>query len=133
MIGKIPEDMLDSFLESIPIEFSLLDQDDKVLAWNRHKTRVFKRPENVLGKDVRDCHPKKSIHKVEQILFEMKNKKRDSARFWIDLPLKDKGMRKILIEYFAIRNEAGRYLGSLEASRDITDLLSLSGEKRLLD
>ena len=59
---------------------------------------------------------------------------RDRARFWIDLPLGDDGQKeKVLIEYYALRNAAGDYLGCIECSRNIAEIQSLSGEKRLLD
>ncbi len=132
MIGTLPEDILEAVLETIPVEFSVLDKNDKVLAWNKHKTRIFTRPKSVVGRDVRDCHPKESLHKVERILEEMKERKRDKARFWIDLNINDE-THKILIEYYALRDENGEYLGCLEASRDITDIQSLTGEKRLLE
>jgi len=132
MIGSLPKEILDSLLETMPIEFSVLDADDKVLAWNKHETRVFKRPVGVVGRDVRNCHPKKSLDKVEKILNEMKEGKRDKARFWIDLE-KNNEKRKILIEYYALRDENGRYLGCMEATQDITEIQSLKGEKRLLD
>jgi len=134
MIGKLPEKVLGAVLETLPLEFSVLDENDKVLAWNKHDTRIFKRPVGVIGRDVRNCHPKKSLSKVEQILREMKEGTRDKARFWIDLSFESKGKKqKILIEYYALRNENGKYLGCLEASQNITDLQSLKGEKRLLD
>jgi len=132
MIGNIPDDILDSFFETIPIEFSILDKNDKVLAWNKHETRIFKRPEGVIGRDVRDCHPKKSLHKVEQILTQFKNGERNKARFWIDLTMNDQ-KKRVLIEYYALRDSDGNYLGTLEATQDITAIQSLSGEKRLLD
>ena len=62
----------------------------------------------------------------------MKNK-RDKARFWVDIPFKDGKKHKILIEYLAIRDKNGEYLGCLEATRDITDIQNIKGEKRLLD
>ena len=133
MIGKLDEKHLQTILETIPIEFSVLDQDDKVLAWNKHETRVFKRPEAVVGRNVRNCHPKKSLDKVEQILSEMKKGSREKARFWIDLPLDDGKKHKIMIEYYALRDKDGSYLGCLEASQDITDIQSLQGQERLLD
>ncbi len=133
MIGKLDEKHLQTILETIPIEFSVLDHDDKVLAWNKHETRVFKRPEAVVGRDVRNCHPKKSLDKVEQILSEMKEGSREKARFWIDLLLDDGKQHKIMIEYYALRDKNGSYLGCLEASQDITDIQSLQGQKRLLD
>lgn len=134
MIGKLNQEELDVLLETFPIEFSVLDKDDKVLAWNKHKTRIFKRPEGVLGRDVRKCHPKKSLSKVEQILTEMKEDKRDIAQFYIDLPIgKNNEKNKILIQYFALRDKKGKYLGCLEASQNITPIQDIKGEKRLLD
>ena len=103
MIGELPKDVLEILLENMPLEISVLDKNDKVLGWNKHETRIFKRPKSVVGKDVRNCHPKKSLHKVEQILEDFKNGKRDKARFWIDMTIKD-SKRKILIEYYALRD-----------------------------
>jgi PAS domain S-box-containing protein len=133
MIGTLDGKHLQAVLETIPLEFSVLDQDDKVLAWNKHESRVFKRPEVVVGRDVRNCHPKNSLAKVEQILKEMKDGSREKARFWIDMPLDDGSLHKIMIEYYALRDDDGSYLGCLEASQDITDIQSLNGQKRLLD
>jgi hypothetical protein len=134
MIGHLPDNVVQALLETIPLEFSVLDTQDEVLAWNRHATRIFKRPESAVGRNVRQCHPEKSLAKVEQILAEMKQGKRDKARFWIDLPLEgfaDK--QKVLIEYYALRDEKGNYLGCLEASQNISEHQNLTGQQRLLD
>ena len=134
MIGKPNDEELDVILETIPIEFSVLDKDDKVLAWNRHETRIFKRPEGALGRNVRKCHPEKSLSKVEQIISEMKAGKREVAQFYIDLPIgENKEKNKVLIQYFALRNKKGEYIGCLEASQNITPIQNIKGEKRLLD
>ncbi len=134
MIGELDKNTLEALLETIPVEFSVIDKNDKVLAWNKHETRIFRRPTGAVGRNVRDCHPKGSLNKVETILEEMKAGKRDKARFWIDLPLKDKDApQKIMIEYYALRDAAGNYLGCLEASQNITDIQKITGQKRLLD
>ena len=134
MIGSVSEEVLEAMLETMPIEFSVVDANDEVLAWNKHTTRIFKRPETVVGLNVRKCHPQKSLDKVETILSEMKAGTRDSARFWIDLPIGSEGQKqKILIQYFALRNKDGQYLGCMECSQNIADIQALSGEKRLLD
>ncbi len=134
MIGNLPEDVLAAVLETIPIEFSVVDAEDKVLAWNKHETRIFKRPEGVVGRGVHDCHPPKSVDKVERILAEMKEGKRDKARFWIDLPIGPDGEKqKVMIEYYALRSPEGKYLGCLEASQNIGEYQAITGEKRLLD
>ncbi len=134
MIGELTGDIAEAVLETIPIEFSVLDKDDKVLAWNKNVTRIFKRSEAVLGRNVRDCHPSKSLDKVERILAEMKEGKRDKARFWIDIPIGENGEKnKVMIEYYALRDKENRYIGCLEASQNISDIQALSGEKRLLE
>ena len=133
MIGTLSSEMADMVLETIPLEISIVDEHDEVVAWNRHDTRLFKRPKGVVGRNVRDCHPKKSLHMVERILDEMKKGGRDSARFWIDLPDGSGAMRKILIEYYALRAPDGSYCGCMESTRDITDIVGLSGQNRLLD
>jgi DUF438 domain-containing protein len=38
----------------------------------------------------------------------------------------------IHIEYFALRSEDGKYLGTLEVSQDLTEKRKLAGEQRLL-
>jgi PAS domain S-box-containing protein len=134
MIGKLSPEMVEAVLESLPVEISVLDTNDQVLACNKHATRIFKRPEAVLGRNVRNCHPQKSLGKVEQILSEMKAGTRQSARFWIDLPLGPGGEKqKVFIEYYALRNAAGQYLGCMECTQSVAGIQALSGEKRLLD
>jgi DUF438 domain-containing protein len=131
--GKLPDAVLASLLETLPVEFSIVDADDKVLAWNRHETRVFRRSDNVLGRDVRACHPGKSLAKVEAIISEMKKGTRESAEFWIDMKLGDAPEpEKVLIQYFALRDPSGKYLGCLECSQRISHIQSLKGEARLL-
>jgi DUF438 domain-containing protein len=104
----------------------VLDANDRVLGWNKHATGIFKRPEGVVGRDVRNCHPKSSLDNVEKILREMKEGIRDKARFWIDLNIGDEsGTQKILIEYHALRDGDGKYLGCLEASQNITEIQKL--------
>jgi len=134
MIGSISKEMLEGIIETIPMDISILDANDKVIGWNHHETRIFKRAKAVLGKDVRNCHPEKSLDKVEKIINEMKEGIRNKAQFWIDFQLGyEEQPRKILIEYYALRDPQGTYVGVIEASQDVTGIQGLKGEKRLLD
>jgi PAS domain S-box-containing protein len=128
MIENLSQEQLLGILETIPVDISFVDENDLVRFWNKHETRVFKRPHGVLGKSVQNCHPQHSVDKVNQILSDFKSRKRDSAEFWIDL----RGM-KVYIRYFAVRDKNGRYLGTLEVGQDITGIKKIEGEKRLLD
>ena len=128
MIENLSREQLEGILEAIPVEISFVDEDDLVKLWNKHETRIFKRPISVIGKSVQNCHPKQSVAKVNQILSDFKSGRQDSAAFWINL-----GDRKVYIRYFAVRDKAGRYLGTLEATQDITGIKKIEGEKRLLE
>ena len=128
MIGNLNKEQLEGILETIPIDISFVDENDLVKFWNKHETRIFKRPYSAIGKAAQNCHPKRSIDKVNQVLSDLKSGKRDLVEFWIDL----KG-RKVYIKYFAVRDKADRYLGTLEATQDITEIKKIEGEKRLLE
>jgi len=128
MIENLSREQLEGILEAIPVEISFVDENNLVKLWNKHETRIFKRPVSVIGKSVQNCHPKQSLDKVNQILSDFKSGRRDSAEFWINL-----GERKVYIRYFAVRDKAGRYLGTLEATQDITEIKRIEGEKRLLE
>jgi len=128
MIENLTEEQLEAILETIPMEISFVDENDLVKLWNKHETRIFKRPLSAMGKTVQNCHPKYSVDKVNQLLSDFKSGKRDSAEFWINLE-----ERKMYIRYFAVRDRAGRYLGTLEATQDITGIKKIAGEKRILE
>ena len=128
MIENLSQEQLAGILEAIPVEISFVDEDNLVKFWNKHETRIFKRPTSVIGKSVQNCHPKQSVDKVNQLLSDFKSGRRDSAEFWINL-----GERKVYIRYFAVRDKTGRYLGTLEATQDITEIKKIEGEKRLLE
>lgn len=127
MTGKLDEDTLGCVLDALPVEMSFVDAEDRVRYFNKNGNRIFPRTPGMLGRRVQDCHPKKSLARVEEILKGFRDGTLDSAEFWIDL----KGM-KVLIRYFPVRDKQGRYLGCLEVSEDITRIQTLEGEKRLL-
>ena len=128
MIEGLESEIIEFMLNSLPVEISFVDENDEVSYFNKNGDRIFPRPRSVLGKKVQQCHPKKSLNKVIEIVDAFKNGKRDVANFWINL-----NGRLIYIRYFAVRDNDGKYLGTLEVSQDITDLKKIEGEKRLLN
>ncbi len=131
-LKKMDDEFLAAMLDAFPMEFSVIDADDKVRFWNQHETRIFRRGYGVLGKDVRNCHPKKSLDKVLEVIMSLRSGEKDHVDFWIDLPAEGEP-RKLLIRYFAIRDEDGKYLGTLEATINLTPLQKITGENRLGD
>lgn len=125
--GHFAPDELEALFKTLPIDITFVDRDDKVKFFSLGPDRVFTRNRAILGRDVRMCHPPGSVHIVEQILADFKSGKENSAAFWINMQGKF-----IYIEYFALRNDAGEYLGTIEFTQDITRLRNLQGEQRLL-
>ena len=127
MIENLSKENLEAMLNALPVEISFVDEDDVVRYFNKDGNRIFPRPRSVIGRKVQDCHPRKSVDKVQRILEEMKAGNRDVAEFWIDL----RG-QKVYIRYFPVRDADANYLGCLEVSQDITNIQKIKGEKRLL-
>ncbi|MCX6280575.1 MAG: DUF438 domain-containing protein [Bacteroidetes bacterium] len=126
--GKFTVEELMAVLNSLPVDLTFVDRNDKVKYFTQGKERVFDRNRAILGRDVRMCHPPSSVHIVDKIISDFKSGHADSAPFWIQMQGKF-----IHIEYFALRNEKGEYLGTLEASQDLTAKRKLENEQRILN
>ncbi len=125
--GSLSSEQIEAMFDSLPVEITFVDKDDRVRYFSQPKDKIFLRTKAVLGNKVQQCHPQKSIHLVNQILEDFKNGKKEVAEFWINL----KG-KLVYIRYFPVRNRKGEYLGCMEVTQDITDIQKIQGEKRLL-
>jgi len=132
MTGIISREIADAILETISLEMTVIDENDRIVWWNSRRSRIFARPEKVLGTDVRACHSEKSLGTIDTLLREMKSGKRESARMWYD-ETAGGVTRKLLIEYLALRDESGRYLGCVETLQDVAPFRYLEGERKTLD
>ncbi|WP_086444823.1 DUF438 domain-containing protein [Candidatus Enterococcus lemimoniae] len=126
--GVLNLEELVSLFQVLPVDLTFVDKNDRVRFFSEGKNRVFPRTTSVIGREVINCHPPKSMHIVQQILDDFRAGKRTDADFWIDM--RD---RKIYIRYFALKNDQDEYLGCLEVTQDITDIQTISGQNRLLD
>jgi PAS domain S-box-containing protein len=128
MLEKFSTETLEAIFDALPLDITFVDETDTVRYYSKGDARIFRRTPAVIGLKVQDCHPKDSLDKVIQVVSDLKSGRRDVAEFWIDL----KG-RKIYIRYFAMRDETGKYMGTLEVTQDITDIQKIEGQKRLLN
>jgi DUF438 domain-containing protein len=118
---------LQGVLNALPFDITFVDQEDRVRYFSQGAERIFDRNRSILGRKVQMCHPPSSVHIVEKILQDFRSGKETRAPFWINL----KG-RFVHIEYFAVRDDKGAYLGTLEVTQDLTEKRALQGEQRLL-
>lgn len=125
--GVVSIKEMELMLNHLPFDITFVDKDDTVKYFSHGKERIFERTKAVIGRKVANCHPPGSVHIVEKIVADFKAGKKDVEEFWIQQ--KD---RFIHIRYFAVRDENGEYLGTMEVSQNIQPLRELTGEKRLL-
>jgi len=118
---------LEQILNHLPVDITFIDHEDVVRYFSHGKERIFPRTKAVIGRTVQNCHPPKSIHIVEQLLSDFKSGAKDVEQFWIQM----KG-QFIHIRYFAVRNENGEYLGTLEFTQNIGPIQAITGEKRIM-
>ena len=126
--GSLQLEQLIAMFQTLPVDLTFVDNEDRVRFYSEGKSRVFPRTNSVIGREVVNCHPPKSMHIVQKILDDFRSDKRETADFWIDM----RG-RKIYIRYFALKNPTGKYLGCLEVTQDITEIQKIEGQSRLLD
>lgn len=126
--GGLTLEQINLILTHLPVDLTFVDKDDRVAYYSEGSGRIFPRSPAIIGREVRNCHPPKSLHMVNKILDAFKSGDKDTADFWITL-----GGKFIYIRYFAIRDPQGRYAGTLEVSQDLTGPRRLEGENRLLD
>lgn len=112
----------------LPMDITFVDKDDKVRYFSDSQDRFFSRTKAIIGREVRNCHPPQSVDVVEKILASFKDGSKDSYDFWLTLQ-----GRFVYIRYFALRDRAGQYLGTVEVTQDVTGIRALEGEKRLVD
>ena len=126
--GNLSIEQIKLLFNHLPVDLTFVDENDKVAYFSSPKKRIFPRTKSIIGRDVHNCHPPESVHVVEQIVDSFRNGKKDVASFWIN-----KKGNKLLIQYFAIRDNEGNYKGVVEVSQEISGIQNLQGEKRLLD
>jgi DUF438 domain-containing protein len=119
---------LDAFLNTLPFDITFVDADDTVRYFSAGRDRIFQRNRAVIGRKVQLCHPPNSAWIVQRILDDFRSGGEDRAPFWIEL-----NGKFVHIEYFAVRDKEGKYLGTLEVTQDLTEKRSLTGEQRLLN
>ncbi len=126
--GNLTLEQLTAIFSTLPVDLTFVDADDRVAFFSEGPNRVFARSRAIVGRKVQNCHPPRSVDVVDRILSDFREGKRHVAEFWIQFT-----GRFIHIRYFAVRDQEGRYLGTLEVTQDISHIRALEGERRLLE
>ena len=125
--GMLTAEELNSILNTVPFDMTFVGADNRVRYFTQGKERIFERPLTIIGREVKYCHPPKSVHVVEKIVEDLRSGRKDHEDFWIRM-----GEAFVYIRYFAVRNKENEFLGVLEVSQNIKPITELEGEKRLM-
>ena len=126
--GYMTIEQVNLLLKTLPIDITFVDEHDRVIFYNRGEERVFPRSAGIIGREVKFCHPPKSVGTVLKIVENFKAGTQNEANFWFNY----RG-RLIYVRYFAVRDKEKNYKGVIEMSQDITDIQKIEGERRLLE
>lgn len=125
--GKLSLERINLIFKHMPVDLSYVDENELVKFYSDTKHRIFPRSASVIGREVKNCHPAKSVHVVEEIIEKFRSGEQSQAEFWINKP----GMF-IYVLYTAVRDEAGNFKGVLEMMQDCTHIRELEGSRTLL-
>ncbi|WP_298653505.1 PAS domain-containing protein [uncultured Proteiniphilum sp.] len=125
--GKLTLEQINLLFRHLPVDISFVDENDLVKFYTDTPHRVFPRSKGVIGREVRNCHPPKSLHMVEEIIEKFRSGEQSKSEFWINKP----GLF-IYIVYVAVRDKDGTFRGVMEMMQDCTHIRQLEGERRLL-
>jgi len=106
--GSLTPEQMEGVLNTIPMELSFVDEDDINRFFN-DGDKLFKRPDMAIGRDVYACHPPRYEAMVRQIIGDFRAGTRDHVDVWMD-----KGGEPVLVRYMAVKNNGGKYIGTLE-------------------
>jgi len=126
--GNLSLEQLTAVFSTLPVDLTFVDADDRVAFFSEGPHRVFARSRAIIGRKVQNCHPPRSVETVDRILDDFREGRQNVAEFWIQFT-----GRFVHIRYFAVRDDAGRYLGTLEVTQDVGAIRALEGERRLLE
>ena len=126
--GLLAPEEINAIFNTLPVDITYVDKEGAVKFFSQGKERIFARPKTIIGRQVSNCHPPASVHIVESIIADLRSGKKDHEDFWLRM-----GDKYVYIRYFAVRNDAGEFLGVMEVTQDIAPLQAISGEKDWLN
>lgn len=125
LVDRLSKDQVEAIFDALPVEFIFVDENDRLQYYNKEETRSRKGPEDILGKNIRNCHQPESLPRTNKMLDDFKNGVKDEDEFWIE------GMgTKLLNRFLAVRDKSGKYMGCIEYLLDFTAMEQLAEEKK---
>ena len=125
--GSLSHKELDLILNKLPLEITFVDKDHIVKYYdNGPEEKLLARTPSAIGRDMLNCHPPRVHETVKQLVHDLETGVKDSQQAWYK---RDDGVF-VFIDYIAIRDEEGSFLGILETVQDISKFTKLDSDNR---
>lgn len=116
--GTLSLKQLRAMLNIMPLEITIIDENDINRFFDEDENKLFKRPKMALNREVYSCHPPKVMKMVKGLIKQFKEGSRDSMHV-----LSQVQDQKALVNYYALRDENGEYLGTMEAVLHLNSII----------
>ena len=121
------ETLFSAALDQLPEGVILVDRDNKIIYANRKAQEVRNvKSSDIVGEDVRHCHPVKSAERVERALNYIRN---TGDAVFTRMVMDSVNEKTYENTYAGLIDGDGQYLGLLLLTRDITEHLELERAK----
>ena len=124
--GTLTLKQIRAILNIIPMELTILDDKNMNVFFDEVEPKLFLRPKMALNREVFSCHPPSVKPMVKSLLNQFKSGDRDSMHV-----IGMKMGQKVLINYYALRDEDGTYLGAMEAVLKLDDIVKNVNEGKM--
>ncbi len=118
--GRLSLKEVQQIFSTIPFEIDLIDSTDHFAWFSDKPNREHVRNTASLGETVQECHPPMAVPAVMSIINSFREGKKDV----VTRPLWMNGHRS-LIQYYALRDINGHYLGTIEFTGSVEYILNL--------
>ncbi|MHC5519890.1 NAD(P)H-dependent oxidoreductase [Limosilactobacillus vaginalis] len=118
--GRLTLKEVQQIFSTIPFEVDLIDSTDHFAWFSDKPNREHVRNTASLGETVQECHPPMVVPAVMSIINSFREGKKDV----VTRPLWMNGHRS-LIQYYALRDINGHYLGTIEFTGSVEYILNL--------
>lgn len=115
--GELTLGQLATILSMLPVDLTFIDADDTTRFFT-NEGKVFSRPLSCLGRPVWSCHPPRVQMVVRTLIEDFKSGKRDKMEVWMP-----KGGVPTRVQYLAVRDKDGAYMGTLEIVQQFGDVM----------
>lgn len=116
--GHFTVAQLTAMLNTLPTDLTFIDSDDVIRYYSEGKHQVFTRTRTIIGRNVYLCHPPLLVPRIRKLIEAFRSGQKDEAI----VPVR-KGSRLDLVRYYAVRDEEGTYLGTVEVTEEVSGLL----------